>query len=308
MDKLKNAFMDFIHGEKSRVIFVAIQVAVGFLFWLGLFFPYVVDDNLINGRLAASSLPGGWIYSLVIIVLIVIFAYETMMNQLPLANKLYKALAIVSTLIFLYALLFTKVGIPDAKNGFGKILEFLMIGCYGLILLGEKFLYKMIYRWAPLKEGTPNQETVDKTQKVASKNDDLFSLAKELMLTDERGLFAKIVISYSTISKVAVIATGGMTAAGNDGFVGIYQNQLVCFDANTWGTKPHKERFRFSFDVIDSHEIKKGAGGLNNQFLIKAGAHQFKLYFMNKRRQMIEMIHDAISHPQPTEHEGEANV
>jgi hypothetical protein len=124
--------------------------------------------------------------------------------------------------------------------------------------------------------------------------EELLALAKEKELTDERHLLAKVVISYSTISKATVIALGGMTGAGSDGFVGIYKNQLVCFDANTLGTKPNKERFRFSFDVIDSHEIKKGLLGLNNQFVIRAGAHQFKLYFMNKRRDMIEQIDQTI--------------
>ena len=305
MEKLKTAFLEFIHGEKSRLIFVVSQVAVGFLFWLGLFFPYIVDDALINGRLAASKLPGGWIYALVIIALILVFCYETIMNNPALSKKLYRALAIVSTLVFLYALLFTKVGIPGAKNGFGKILEFFMIAFYGLFLVGEKTVYKLIYRWAPPKEGEAIEEPVEKNDSVNHKKDDLLSLAKELMLTDERGLFAKVVISYSTLSKVAVVATGGLTAAGNDGFVGIYQNQLVCFDANTFGTKPKVERFRFSFDVIDSHEIKKGAGGLNNQFLIKAGAYQFKLYFMNKRRPMIEMINEAITQSPQTEEQGE---
>ncbi len=119
---------------------------------------------------------------------------------------------------------------------------------------------------------------------------ELIALAKELKLTDERELLAKVVISYATLSKVAVVVTGGMTGAGVDGFVGIYQNQLVCFSTNTMGTKPTKERFRFSFDVIDSHEIKKGIFGLNNQFVIKAEAYFFKLYFFGKRRAMIEEI------------------
>lgn len=123
---------------------------------------------------------------------------------------------------------------------------------------------------------------------------ELLALAKELEITDDRELLAKVVISYSTISKATVIALGGMTGAGSDGFVGIFKDQLVCFDANTLGTKPNRERFRFSFDVIESHEIKKGVLGLNNQFVIRAGVHQFKLYFMGKRREMIEKINQAI--------------
>ena len=123
---------------------------------------------------------------------------------------------------------------------------------------------------------------------------ELLALAKELKLTDERELFAKVIISYTTISKVAVLVAGGMTSAGVDGFVGIYQDQLVCFSTNMMGTKPTKERFRFSFDVIDSHEIKKGIFGLNNQFVIKAEAYMFKLYFLGKRRAMIEEINRCI--------------
>lgn len=123
---------------------------------------------------------------------------------------------------------------------------------------------------------------------------EVLKLAKELEITDERELFAKVVISYSTISKATVIALGGMTGAGSDGFVGVFKDQLVCFDANTLGTKPHKERFRFSFNFIEAHEIKKGILGLNNQFVITAGPHRFKLYFSGKRREMIEKINQAI--------------
>jgi hypothetical protein len=123
---------------------------------------------------------------------------------------------------------------------------------------------------------------------------EVLALAKELNLTDERELFAKVIVSYSTLSKVTALAFGAMTGAGSDGFVGIYKNQLVCFDANTLGTKPTKERFRFSFDVIESHEIKIGIFGLNNQFLIKAGAYIFKLYFTGKRKEMIEKINASI--------------
>ncbi len=124
---------------------------------------------------------------------------------------------------------------------------------------------------------------------------ELISLAKELKITDDRELFAKVVVSYSEMSKALNIAFGQTTGAGSDGFIGVYKDQLVCYTANTLGTKPVKERARISFEFIESHEIKKGALGLNNQFLIKTSTHQLKLYFRGKRKEMIEAINQAIS-------------
>ncbi len=126
------------------------------------------------------------------------------------------------------------------------------------------------------------------------KQEELLALAKQLQITDERGLFAKIVISRSEMAKALSIAFTTNQGAGPDGFVGIYKDQLVCYEANLWGTKPETERFRMSFEFIEGHEIKKGFMGLNNQFLIRTKEHKFKLYFMGKRRPMIEAINKAI--------------
>lgn len=123
---------------------------------------------------------------------------------------------------------------------------------------------------------------------------DLVNQAKDLKLTDNQELVCKVVVSYSTISKATALAFGRTTGAGSDGFLGIYQNELVCFDSNLIGTKPHKERFRFPFETIDKAEIKKGFLGLNNQFIVKSGAHQYKLYFSGKRREFINQMHRKI--------------
>lgn len=124
--------------------------------------------------------------------------------------------------------------------------------------------------------------------------EELIGLAKELKLTDHHELLAKVIISHSTLSKVTTIAFGRTTGAGSDGFVGIYENQLVCFDTNLLGTKPTKERFRFSFDVIDKVDIKKGILNLNNQFIVKSGVHHYKLYFTGKRRSLIEAMYQKV--------------
>lgn len=124
--------------------------------------------------------------------------------------------------------------------------------------------------------------------------EDIVRLAKEFKLTDNEELVAKILISYSTTYKVTSIALGQTRGAGSDGFIGVYQNQLVCFDANLLGTKPHKERFRFNFDEIDHVEIKKGFLNLNNQFIIKSGHHHYKIYFTGKRRSLIEAMYQKV--------------
>jgi hypothetical protein len=124
--------------------------------------------------------------------------------------------------------------------------------------------------------------------------DELIKLSKELKLTDNDELLAKILISYSTTYKVTSVAFGRTTGAGSDGFIGIYQNQLVGFDTNLLGNKPTKERFRFNFDEIDKLEIKKGILNLNNQFHIHSGHHHYKIYFTGKRRNLIEAMHRKI--------------
>lgn len=123
---------------------------------------------------------------------------------------------------------------------------------------------------------------------------ELVALAKELKLIDERELLAKVVISYSTAAKVANVAFGRTQGAGNDGFLGVYKDQLVCYESNLLGTKPVRERFRFSFEFVKEHEIKTGLMGLNNQYNIATDQHRFKLYFMKKRLPLIEAIDQAI--------------
>ena len=123
---------------------------------------------------------------------------------------------------------------------------------------------------------------------------ELLQRAKELQLTDERELLCKVVISYSNLRKTVNAVFGRNQNAGTDGFLGIFKNQLVCFASNMFGTKPDKERFRISFELILSHEIKKGFLGLNNQYLVANATDRFKLYFRKKRLEMIEAIDQAI--------------
>lgn len=122
------------------------------------------------------------------------------------------------------------------------------------------------------------------------KQEELIALSKQLTICDDRQLVAKVIISYSDIAKVASVLVGGTTSAGREGFIGVYQDQLVCYESNLWGTKPDKEYFRISFEFIKETIMKKGLFGINNVFLIVAEGHKFKLFFTNKRKPIIEQI------------------
>jgi hypothetical protein len=127
------------------------------------------------------------------------------------------------------------------------------------------------------------------------KQEELLALAKQLQIADDRGLLAKVVISRSEMAKALNIAFGmNSQGAGPEGFIGVFQDQLVCFEANLWGTKPETERFRMSFEFIVEQEIKKGFLGLNNIYLIKTKEHKFKLYFTNGRMDVVKKIYQTI--------------
>lgn len=123
----------------------------------------------------------------------------------------------------------------------------------------------------------------------------LVNQAKALKLTDNQELLSKVVISYSTITKATALAFGRKIGGGQNGFLGVYQNELVLFDANMFGSQPHKERFRWPFESIDQAKIKKGFLGLNNQFIVSSGEHQYKLYFKSKRKDYIHQMHQKIT-------------
>lgn len=162
MEKFKTAFFDLLHGDKSTFIFIVAQLSIGLLFWVALFMPYLVSPDLINGRLRTVQLPGGAFYTVLFLGLIVLFVYLILMKNVQRANKVYLALAIIATLIYLYALLFNKVGLPTANNGIGKILEFLLLIMFWFIIFGKKQVEQLILKFIPMKSNEVIAEVEEK--------------------------------------------------------------------------------------------------------------------------------------------------
>ncbi|MBU1144862.1 MAG: hypothetical protein KJ971_03265 [Firmicutes bacterium] len=122
----------------------------------------------------------------------------------------------------------------------------------------------------------------------------LMDLLKQEKIIDDRGLYSKIQIVYSEYAKVLKVASGMTTSAGQDGYIGVYENSLVCFEHSLIGGKPTKEVFRVPFENILEHELRKGFLGLSFVLLIKTNERKYKLVATLTRKQQIQAIEDAI--------------
>jgi hypothetical protein len=158
LEKLKKAFFDLLNGDKPTLIFIVSQFAIGLLFWLAILLPFIVSPDLIGGKLSTSSLPGGTLYTLLFLIVLGLFVYLVLIDNKKAASKTFLLLAILGTLIYLYALLFNKVGLPTANNGIGKILQFLMLLLFWFFIFGKKYVYKIILRALPVAKNEIKME------------------------------------------------------------------------------------------------------------------------------------------------------
>ena len=118
----------------------------------------------------------------------------------------------------------------------------------------------------------------------------LFDHAKELHLADERELLSKVTIATPFLKRLLRSLFNRKQTLGRAGFLGVYQHELVCFDANMWNTIPGREIFRILFDEIMESEIKMGFIGFRNRIMIKTSKKKYKLYFRSSHSDLIREI------------------
>jgi hypothetical protein len=151
LQKFKTAFLDLIRGDKTKLIVLITQIIVAFLFAVALLLPYMVSSNLIDGSLSSSDFPGGGFYTFIFFVSILGFAYLAIMNDEKHKNWVFLGQAILATLIYFYSLLFHKVGLASASNGFGKVLEFFLLIAFWFLVFGQKHVITLIHKFVPEK-------------------------------------------------------------------------------------------------------------------------------------------------------------
>ncbi len=122
----------------------------------------------------------------------------------------------------------------------------------------------------------------------------LFEYSKKIQLTDERELLSKVTIASSISKRLFRSFLKQRQSIGRLGFLGVYQNELVCFDSTSFKKTPHREIFRLTFSEITETKIKKRLSGFRNFYLIKTQRKKYKLYFRSKYSDLIMEINQVL--------------
>ncbi len=86
------------------------------------------------------------------------FAYLVIVEQKKQSDQVFFIQAIIASAIFLYALVIHKVGLEFAKNGIGKIIQFLMITFFWLMIFGKKIVLQFITKIFPNQPAIHQEE------------------------------------------------------------------------------------------------------------------------------------------------------
>ena len=123
------------------------------------------------------------------------------------------------------------------------------------------------------------------------KFDELINHAKQLQITDAREILIKVIIPYSFVHRL-LRSNYRKTSnqMGRSGFIGLYENQFVCFTANMWKTVPADEKLRFNYSDIEHIKTKFGFLGLHRKLLIYTEKHKYKYYYRRKFEEKVDML------------------
>ena len=129
------------------------------------------------------------------------------------------------------------------------------------------------------------------------KFEELIDHAKQLQLTDEREIFIRVIIPYPLIYRLFRSTNRSYgRQMGRNGFIGLYDDQFVCYNTNMWGTVPADEKLRFKISDIEHMKTKLGYMGFNRKLLIYTAKHKYTYYYRKKFEEKVDlMIHEVTS-------------
>ncbi|MBU1144556.1 MAG: hypothetical protein KJ971_01690 [Firmicutes bacterium] len=166
MKNLKNSFLNMMKNDKQKFIFVMIRITIAFLFFIGLFIPYIVGSMLVNNHVSLNQLPGATFYCILFFVTILIYFYFVLISKDKMAKKILLGQVIISSLIYVYGLLLYLVGLPEASVGFSLVFELLLIGLMWFMYFKEDMVSHILKKYI-IKPVIINQSSVIEDQKPA---------------------------------------------------------------------------------------------------------------------------------------------
>jgi hypothetical protein len=127
------------------------------------------------------------------------------------------------------------------------------------------------------------------------KYNELVEQSKWLKITDQRELFLKVIIPHPLYVRfLRAINSRTTYSSGRNGFIGLYENEFVCYSSDMWGSSPSHEKFRLNIDDIDLIKIKQGFLGINKKLILKTKSRQYKFYVRRKYLDVLNQIIEII--------------
>ncbi len=127
------------------------------------------------------------------------------------------------------------------------------------------------------------------------KYNELLEQSKWLKITDHRELFLKVIIPHPLYVRfLRAINSRTTHSSARKGFIGLYENEFVCYASDIWGDSPSRERLRIDVNDIELIKIKLGFLGIHKKLILKTKSRQYKFYVRRKYLDMLNQIIDIV--------------
>lgn len=148
MEKIKQTFLDMMHHDRMKFLIFLMYAGAFGTFLLSIFMPFMVGDMLIGGGVSLFKLPGHTAYTLLFASFALLSLYDFIIHNDKNTKLFMIFTGSVASLIFIYGVLFQRVGAPTSKIGLGQILAILMIILIWVLTFGSSFVKKQLIKYA----------------------------------------------------------------------------------------------------------------------------------------------------------------
>jgi len=157
MNHLKVSFENLFRNKK-RFALVVVHLGLAFLFWIGMFLPFLVGETIINGHvsLAFMFVNLRTMVVLMYFAMLLLYTYTVLVSSEKNAKSLFLLQAIISSIILFWGVFVVQIGDTGGKLGVGFLLELILLGLIWFTYIKENMVKTLIDKYVK----TENQTTV----------------------------------------------------------------------------------------------------------------------------------------------------